>query len=317
MSNAHDHDHAPGHDHAGDDHAGHAHAPKDFGLAFAIGTSLNLGFVIMEATYGFVANSMALLADAGHNLGDVLGLLVAWAAATLAKRRPTEQYTYGLRASSILAALANAIFLLIAVGAIAVEAIQRLLHPEPVASFTVMVVAAIGIVINGITAWMFASGRKGDINIKGAFLHMTADAAVSAGVVGAAALILLTGWGGLDPIVSLIIGGVITWSTWGLLRDSVGMSMAAVPPGIEPRAVRALLERQEGVAKIHDLHIWPISTTETALTCHLVMPRGHPGDAFMASVSNQLRGQFGIGHATLQIEIDEAAACALAPDHVV
>lgn len=307
----HHHDH--GHGHAG----AHAHAPGSFGAAFAIGTALNLAFVGVEAAYGFIANSMALLADAGHNLGDVLGLLAAWAASVLARRRPTAQFTYGLRASSIWAALANAILLLIAVGAITVEAIQRLLQPEPVAGITVMIVAAIGIAINGVTAWLFAAGRKEDLNVRGAFVHMLADAAVSAGVVVAGVAILLTGWVWLDSAVSLAVAGVITVGTWSLLRASVGMSMAAVPPGIEPAAVHRLLETLEGVVKIHDLHIWPISTTETALTCHLVMPGGHPGDRFIAAVCSRLRHEYGIGHATLQIEIDEAVACALAPDHVV
>lgn len=307
---SHDHDHAHG--------SGHVHAaPKNFGPAFAIGIALNLSFVLIEAIYGFLANSMALLADAGHNLGDVLGLLVAWVATILARRRPTAQFTYGLMASSILAALANAIFLLIAVGAILLEAVHRLTTPAPVATVTVMVVAGIGIAINGLTAWLFASGRKGDINVKGAFLHMVADAAVSGGVVAAAGLIMVTGWEWLDPVVSVVIAGIITAGTWGLLRDSIGMSMAAVPPGIEPGRVRQLLEGQPGVAKIHDLHIWAISTTDTALTCHLVMPGGHPGDAFIGRLYAQLKHDFGIGHSTLQIEIDEAVACPLEPADVV
>ena len=312
---AHDHHHDHGHSHGGGH--GHGHAPKDFGFAFAVGTALNLGFVAVEAVYGILANSMALLADAGHNLGDVFGLLIAWGATALAKRIPTARYTYGLRSSSILAALANAIFLLVAVGAIAWEAIRRFADPQPIAGITVIVVAAIGIVINGVTAWLFASGRNGDINIKGAFLHMAADAAVSAGVVMAGIVILLTGWAWLDPAASLVIAAVVIWGTWGLLRDSVNMSLNAVPPGIDATEVRAHLEGLAAVNRIHDLHIWPMSTTETALTCHLVMPGGHPGDAFMASVASELHHRFRIGHATLQVEVDEEVACALEPDHVV
>jgi cobalt-zinc-cadmium efflux system protein len=211
---------------------------------------------------------MALVADAGHNLSDVLGLVVAWAAVILSKRAPSPRFTYGLRGSSILAALFNAVFLLVAVGAIGWEAIQRLLHPEPVAGITVMVVAAVGIFINGMTAWLFASGSKGDLNIRGAYLHMAADAAVSIGVVVAGLVILFTGWTWLDPAASLIISAVIIWGTWGLLRDSMAMSMSAVPPGIDPGAVRGYLEKCAGVTQVHDLHIWPMSTTETALTCH-------------------------------------------------
>jgi cobalt-zinc-cadmium efflux system protein len=314
---AHDHHHEYEHGHSHDGAFGHSHAPKNFGLAFAVGTALNVGFVAVEAIYGILAHSMALLADAGHNLSDVLGLLIAWGATALAKRRPSARYTYGLRSSSILAALTNAIFLLVAVGGIAWEAIRRFAEPEPVAGITVMVVAGIGIVVNGVTAWLFASGRKGDINIKGAFLHMAADAAVSAGVVAAGLVILLAGWAWLDPVVSLIIAAVIIWGTWGLLRDSVSMSLNAVPPDIDPVQVRAYLESLSGVVHIHDLHIWPMSTTETALTCHLVMPGGHPGDVYTARIASELHHRFRIGHTTLQIEVDEDVACALEPEHVV
>ena len=278
----HDHHH---HDHS---HAGHVHAPVNFGRAFVIGIGLNAAFVLVEAGYGFVANSTALLADAGHNLSDVLGLVVAWIAAVLSKRPPTPRLTYGLRNTSILAALANAVLLLIAAGAIILEAIQRLLHPEPVASMTVIVVAAIGIVINGVTAWLFASGRDGDLNIRGAYLHMAADAAVSAGVVAAGFLIMVTGWLWVDPVTSLLIVAVIVWGTWGLLRESTAMSMAAVPSTIDPATVRDYLVGLPGVVSIHDLHIWPMSTTETALTAHLVMPAGNPGDAFLIETCRQL-----------------------------
>ncbi len=306
--------------HAGHDHgAGHAHShvPKSFGAAFAWGIALNILFVIVEAIFGFLGNSTALLADAGHNLSDVLGLIIAWGAAALSQRAPTTRFTYGLRSTSILAALFNAMFLLVAVGAIAWEAVQRVAHPEPVAGKTVIIVAAIGIVINGLTAWLFASGRKDDINIRGAFLHMAADAAVSAGVVVAGAAILMTNWAWIDPAVSLAICAIIMWSTWGLLRDSLRMSLAAVPPRLQPATVRSYLEQRPGVARLHDLHIWPMSTTETALTCHLVMPNGHPGDAFLMEIARELKHRFSIGHPTIQIETNEETACALASDEVV
>ncbi|MFN4922515.1 MULTISPECIES: cation diffusion facilitator family transporter [Bradyrhizobium] len=270
-----------------------------------------------EAVYGYLGNSTALMADAGHNLSDVLGLVMAWAASVAAKRAPSGRFTYGLKGASILAALANAVFLLVATGAIGWESILRLYEPEPVAGLTVMVVAAIGIVVNGATAMLFASGRKGDINIQGAFLHMAGDAAVSAGVVASAALILWTGWLWLDPGMSLVICAVILWSTWSLLRGSVAMSLSAAPAGTDMDAVRSFLLQRPGVAKIHDLHIWPISTTETAITCHLVVPAGHPGDEFLMEAARLLRTEHKIGHATLQIETDENNACALAPDDVV
>jgi cobalt-zinc-cadmium efflux system protein len=315
-----DHDHAAHHHgHAGDGHHGHghAHAPGTFGRAFAIGIGLNLTFVAIEAIFGILSNSVALLADAGHNLSDVLGLVVAWAASALAQRPPTPRYTYGLGASSILAALFNAVFLLVAVGAIGWEAVQRFAEPKPVAGGTVIAVAAIGIVINGVTAWLFASGRKGDINVRGAFLHMIADAAVSAGVVAAGVAISFTGWLWLDPLVSLAIVAVIVWSTWDLLRHALAMSLGAVPAAIDPTAVRGWLATQAGVRGVHDLHIWAMSTTETALTAHLVMPNGHPGDAFLMSTAAGLQHRFGIGHVTVQIETDPQAACPLEPDHVV
>ncbi|KST60021.1 cobalt transporter [Methylobacterium sp. GXS13] len=316
----HDQDHADhGHgDHGGHAHGpGHAHAPASFGKAFAIGIALNVGFVAVEATFGVLANSVALLADAGHNLSDVLGLVVAWVAMVLAKRAPSARYTYGMKGSSILAALFNAVFLLVAVGAIAWEAIQRFGEPAPVAGKTVMIVAAVGILVNGVTAWLFASGAKGDINIKGAFLHMAADAAVSAGVVIAGLVILYTGWTWLDPVVSIAIVAVIVWSTWGLLRDSLTLSLAAVPPGIDPAAVRSHLKGLPGVTALHDLHVWAMSTTETCLTAHLLMPGGRPDDAFLMDAAAGIRERFGIGHTTLQVETSADNACALAPDHVV
>jgi cobalt-zinc-cadmium efflux system protein len=316
---SHDHNHHPDdHDHDHGDHdGGHVHAPASFGAAFAIGVALNAGFVIVEAVYGVLGNSVALLADAGHNLGDVLGLLVAWMASVLVKRAPSARFTYGLRNSSILAALFNAVFLLLTIGGISWEAFQRLGHPETVSGGTVMIVATIGIVINGVCAWLFASGRKGDLNLRGAFAHMAADALVSAGVVVAGLVILLTGWRWLDPLVSLAVNAVIVWGTWGLLRASIEMSMAAVPAGIDPAAVRRFLETRDGVASLHDLHIWPMSTTDTALTCHLVMPSGHPGDAFIHELCEGLAARFKINHTTLQIELEPHLLCALAPDDVV
>ncbi len=295
----------------------HAHAPQDFRWAFAIGTGLNIALVALQAVYGVIGHSVALLADAGHNLGDVFGLLLAWGAAAAARKAPSSRYTYGFRSTSILAALANAIILLIAVGAIALEAVQRLNAPEPVAANAVMIVAAIGILVNGGTALLFMRGRERDLNIRGAFLHMAADAAISLGVLVAAFLISRTGWMWLDPAVSLVISAIIVRGTWGLLRQSFDLALHAVPPGIDPADVRGHLERLEGVARIHDLHIWAMSTTETALTCHLVMPAGHPGDAFIARAAAMLHEVFGIEHTTLQIECGDAGACALAPDHVV
>jgi cobalt-zinc-cadmium efflux system protein len=305
-----DHSHDHGHRHA------HVHAPASFGRAFAIGIALNTALVIAEAVYGYIGNSTALLADAGHNLSDVLGLVVAWGASIAARRAPSGRFTYGFRASTILAALANAVFLLVATGAIGWEAILRLREPEPVAGVTVMVVAGIGILINGFTAMLFASGRKDDINIEGAYLHMAADAAVSLGVVISAALIIWTGWLWLDPVTSLVICVTILWSTTSLLRSSIDMSMAAAPRGTDIAAIKMFLLERPGVSGIHDLHVWPISTTETALTCHLVMPTG-AGDAFLMETAQQLKASFRIGHSTLQIETHPDNGCALAPDDVV
>ncbi len=323
----HDHDHHghdheahghSGHDHHGHSHGlGHSHAPANFGRAFAIGIGLNAAFVVAEAVFGLASHSVALLADAGHNLSDVLGLVMAGGAHALTRRAPTGRFTYGFGSSSILAALFNAVFLLVVIGGLSWEAITRFAHPESVAAWTVMAVATAGIAVNGLCAWLFASGSKGDLNLRGAFAHMLADAVVSAGVVLAGAVILLTGWLWLDPAVSLLVNAVIVYGTWSLLRDSSTMAMGAVPPSIEPEAVRRYLAERPGVAALHDLHIWPISTTETALTVHLVMPGGHPGDAALMACCSGLRSKFGIGHATLQVEIDETTICALAPEHVV
>lgn len=314
MATQHHHDHS--HEGQGGSH-GHSHAPASFGTAFAIGTLLNLGFVAVEAAYGFLSNSMSLLADAGHNFSDVIGLVMAWGAYLLARRRPSPAFTFGFGKSSILAALFNALLLLIAIGGIGWEAVQRLWHPEAVAADTVMIVAAVGILINAFTAWLFASGRKGDLNVQAAFLHMLADAAVSAGVVVAAFVMSRTGWLWVDPMVSLLVNAVILWGTWGLLRQSVAMAMAGVPDGVDIAKVNAFLGGLSGVKEVHDLHIWPISTTETAMSCHLLMPGGHPGDAFLLEATAELKAHFGIDHPTFQIEIDEAVACPFAPAEVV
>jgi cobalt-zinc-cadmium efflux system protein len=299
-----------GHDHRGGVHV-HNHAPKDFGFAFALGTALNVGFVVLEAAAGVFANSMALLADAGHNLSDVLCLLMAWGASVLVKRRPTLQYTYGFGSSTILAALANAVLLLVAAGAISWEAVQRLSSPPPVAGTTMIVVAGLGILINGFTAWLFASGGERDVNIRGAYLHMAADAAISFGVVVAGIAMLLTGWNWLDPVVSLVLVAAIVWGTWGLLRDTTRLALHGVPAGIDPARVQSRLAALPGVASLHDLHIWPMSTTETALTCHLVMPGGHPGDAFILQATKMLNDEFEIRHATLQFEVGNDISCGL------
>ena len=303
------------HDH---DHAGHSHEPPSNNAAFAIGVLLNLGFVVAEVLYGFAAHSLALISDAGHNLSDVFCLLLAWGALRLTKTPPTSRRTYGWRRSSIFAALINAILLLVVVGGIAVEAIRRFARPEEVAGGTVMAVAAIGILINGATALLFMAGRKHDLNVKGAFLHMVGDAAVSAGVVAAAFAINLTGWLWLDPAVSLAIGVVIVWGTWGLLRESINLSMDAVPAGIDPKAVESYLANLGGVTAVHDLHIWAMSTTEVALTVHLVMDEPPRDDSFLLAVSDTLHDRFGIGHATTQIECGHCERdCRQAPVHAV
>jgi cobalt-zinc-cadmium efflux system protein len=284
---------------------------------FAMATALNLGLVAIQVFYGIVANSVALLADAGHNFGDALGLVIAWGAYVLAKFNPTARYTYGFRSASILAALLNGVILLVATGAIAWEAIGRFFEPHQVAGATVMVVAALGIFINGLSAWLLMAGQKGDLNIRSGFLHMVADAAVSLGVVAAGGLILLTGWNWLDPTVSIAISAVIVWGTWGLLREAIDHSLSAVPSDIDPAAVANYLRKLPGVSEVHDLHIWAMSTTETALTCHLVMPKGHPGDEFLQKLCDQLHDKFKIAHPTVQIELADTGACKLAPDHVV
>jgi cobalt-zinc-cadmium efflux system protein len=298
MADHHHHDHDGDHGHG----HGHSHDPAGYGRAFAIGIVLNLGFVIVEAGAGWIAGSMALIADAGHNLSDVLGLLMAWAAFALSKRPASARYTYGLRSSSILAALFNAIFLLVACGAIALGAIQRLLQPAPVESGVMVLVAAAGIAINLGTALLFLRGRHEDLNIRGAFLHMAADAAVSAGVVIAGLIVAETGLLWIDPAISLVIVGVIVVGTWGLFRDSLAMSLHGVPGGIDAGAVTARLAGLPGVEAVHHVHIWPTSTTEVALTAHLLMPEGAGRDAFLAETARLMRDEFRIGHSTFQIE---------------
>jgi cobalt-zinc-cadmium efflux system protein len=300
-----------GHDH------GHSLAPKNFDSMFAIATALNVALVAVQVFYGIVAHSVALLADAGHNFGDALGLVIAWGAHVLARLNPTARYTYGFRSASILAALLNGVILLVATGAIAWEAIGRFFEPSEVAGMIVMIVAAVGILINGLSAWLLMSGQKADLNIRGAFLHMVADAAVSLGVVIAGGLILLTGWNWLDPAVSIGICVVIVWGTWSLLREAIDHSLDAVPARIDPNEVAKFFADLRGVAGVHDLHVWAMSTTETALTCHLVMPDGHPGDEFLQKVYDQLHHKFEIAHPTIQIELADASACKLESDHVV
>lgn len=298
-------------------HHGHHHGPPRHDRAFAIGAAVNLGFVVAEAGFGMAANSMALVADAVHNLGDVLSLLLAWGAAWLIRRPPTFRRTYGWGRSSILAAVLNAAVLLISVGAIGLEAIRRLLEPLPVASDVVMAVAAAGIVVNGGSALLFLRDRAGDLNIRAQFLHLASDAVVSLGVVMAALAIRFTGLLWLDPLVSLVIAVVIVAGTWGVLRESIDLAMDAVPAQVTPGDVEDWLAHLPGVTEVHDLHIWGLSTTETALTAHLVYG-GETDDRRLHELSDELRRRFGIGHATLQIESDaDAALCRLRPNHVV
>ena len=280
----------------------HHHGPRNYSRAFAIGIILNIGFVIAEVVFGFLSNSLALLADAGHNLSDVMGLLLAWGASVLAQRKSTVRRTYGMRKLTILAALLNSCILLVAVGGILLEAVQRFGNPAEVAGSTIILVAAIGVVINTATAILFMSGRKGDLNIRGAYLHMAADAVVSLGVVLAGIAILYTGWLWIDPVVSLVVAVVILVSTWKLLRDSLNLAMDSVPEGIDPQAIESYLRGLSGVEAVHDLHIWGMSTTETALTAHLVKPQVDDDDALIEQASRDLHDRFGIDHTTLQLE---------------
>lgn len=287
----------------------HSHSPQNFGRAFAIGIALNAVFVMIEAGAGFYADSLALLTDAGHNLGDVMGLVVAWGASYLSQWKPTQRFTFGFRKSSVLAALLNALFLLVSIGAISWEAVGRLRAPAPVESAVVIVVAAIGIVINTATALLFMRGRKGDLNIRGAFLHMLADAAVSVGVVVAGVAITWTGRTVIDPVVSLAIAAIILAGTWSLLRDSVGLAMDAVPTHIDADAVRDYLLGLPGVRDVHHVHIWGLSTTEAAMTAHVVLSQPDLNNALLAHIREELHGRFHIDHATIQLEAHEAEVC--------
>jgi cobalt-zinc-cadmium efflux system protein len=312
MSLHHNHDHGHGHGH------GHHHpAPGDNGRAFLLAIVLNAGFVAIEFVYGFIANSTALMADAGHNLSDVLGLMLAWGAALLAKSAPTRRFTYGLRGTSILAALFNGLLLMVACGAIGWEAVLRFAHPQAVAGTTVSIVAAVGVLVNGFSAWLFMAGSKDDINVRGAYLHMAADAALSLGVVVAGLVVMSTGWTWLDPAVSLVIVVIIVAGTWSLLKESLQMVLAGVPASVDATQVTAFLTSQTGVSEVHDVHIWAMSTTETALTAHLVMPGGYPGDAAIDHIVEHLREDFAIHHCTLQVEqgTTNHSGCALHDEH--
>ena len=329
----HDHDHGHGHSHAtakpaakghghdhGHDHAhGHHHHgdPNTMGRAFAIAIVLNLAFVGIEFFYGFLANSTALMADAGHNLSDVLGLMLAWGAAILAKRLPNQRYTYGLRSTSMLAALFNAMLLMVACGGIAFEAVRQLSHPEPVGGLTVSVVAGVGILINGFSAWLFMSGSKDDINIRGAYLHLAADAAISLGVLVAGVIVRYSGWNWVDPAVSMVIVAIIVYSTWSLLKQSLRMMLAAVPDNVDRGEIEQFLRDRPGVTEVHDLHIWSMSTTETALTAQLVTPAGYPGDVAVDDITRQLREDFSIQHSTLQVRLGTTVheCCLQEPAH--
>jgi cobalt-zinc-cadmium efflux system protein len=308
MAHAHtDHHHGHAHGH-------HHHAPPaagDHSRAFLIAILLNVGFVAVEFGYGLIADSTALMADAGHNLSDVLGLVLAWMAAVLTRKRPEGRYTYGLRGTSILAALGNSMLLLVACGGIAWEAVHRLTAPTPVGGLTVSVVAGVGIAVNAFSAWLFMAGSKSDLNLRGAYLHMAADALVSLAVVAGGLTMLYTGWYWVDPVLSLAIVAIILASSFGLLRDALRLSLNAVPSHIALDVVHAFLAALPGVASVHDLHVWGMSTTETALTAHLLMPGGHPDDGFFAEVASELEHRFGIKHSTLQVGREQQLRCAL------
>lgn len=304
--NGHHHGHPHGHAHAHDHRHGHHAHQGSHGTAFAIAVLLNAGFVVAEVAASFLSGSAALLADAGHNLGDVLSLLLAWGASVLAARPAGPGFTYGLKSSSILAAITNVALLWVALGAVLIETVRRFWQPEPVDGGQMMVVAAIGIAINLGSALLFAGGRKSDLNLRAAFQHLLADAVVSASVVFAGLVIMLTGQNWIDPVASLIITLGLAWGSWDLLREAVKMGLLAVPAHIDEAAVRGYLDDLPGVARVHDLHIWPMSTTEVAFTAHFIMPRGQPGDEFLQQVAHELDHRFGIHHATIQVETSEA-----------
>jgi len=302
-----------GHSHGAHGHHHHHHAPvSGHGRAFALAVALNVVIVVAQTVYGVIAHSTALLADAGHNFSDVLGLLLAWGAAWLGTRRPSARYTFGFGSSSILASLANAALLLVACGAILAEAIGRFVYPAPVAGLDVFIVATLGMVVNGFSAWLFMRGQKDDLNIRGAFLHMAADAGVSAAVAVSGLVVLATGWSWVDPAMSILVVLVIVRGTWGLLRESVRLALAAVPEGVDIERIRVFLAQQQGVADVHDLHVWALSTTGNALSAHLVMPAGHPGDAALDAIVSALGVRFRIMHVTLQVDLGTSAhRCAL------
>jgi cobalt-zinc-cadmium efflux system protein len=308
MSGSHHHSHTFGHSH------GHLPSRQSFGRSFAIATVLNVAFMAVEVFYGVYANSLALVADAGHNFSDVIGLMLAWGAFAVANWRPSSRYTYRLQGASILAALANGLILLVATGAIAWEAIRRISEPPEVATGTVIVIAALGVFINGLSAYFLSHGRKQDLNMRGAFIHMVADAAVSVAVIVAAIGIRLTGWEWLDPAASLLIAAVILYGTWDLLREAFRLSLNAAPSGIDPVAVQKYLEGVSKVRGVHDLHIWAMSTTATALSAHLVLDR-HPGDQFLLELGHELEHRFNISHPTIQIEFADTGHCPLDHDH--
>jgi len=297
------HHHAHGHGHS---HAGHHHhgvPPDGKSRAFAIAVALNIGIVVLQVVYGFIAHSTALLADAGHNLSDVLGLVLAWGAIFLARRKTSARFTYGLRGSSILASLANAALLCVASGAIAWEAILRLTDPPVVGGVEVFAVAAAGLVINGFSAWLFMSGSKDDLNVRGAFLHMLGDAGVSAGVAVSGLIILFTGWYWVDPVMSMVVVAVVLYGTWGLLTESVKLALGAVPGQVDTQKIARYLARLPGVTNLHDLHVWALSTTENSMTVHLVMPAGHPGDTFIDQIVAKLASDYSVHHTTIQIDL--------------
>jgi len=304
------------HDHDGHHHHHHGPPPPGAGWAFAVAVALNLAFVAIEAGFGLASGSMALVADAGHNLSDVLSLVLAWGASVLSQRPPSDRYTYGLKSSSILAAIANAALLWVAIGGITVETLRRLTDPAPVVGSTIIAVAAAGILVNGASALLFARGSKSDLNVRAAFVHLLADAAVSAGVVIAGLLIIGTGQWWIDPATSLVVTGVIAWSSWSLLRQSLRFGMLGVPDTIDLATVRDYLQGLPGVVRVHDLHVWPMSTTESALTAHLVIPGERPSDRFLHDVAHELEHRFAIGHPTIQIEAGDAD-CALQSEMVI
>jgi cobalt-zinc-cadmium efflux system protein len=305
----HDHDH---------DHHGHAHAPSSHRRAFAVGIGLNLSFVVVEVVYGVISHSVALLADAGHNFGDVLGLGLSWGATALAGLRPSTRRTFGFRRTTIVASVANALVLLFVTGGLTWESIRRLLAPEPTRGATMIAVALVGAVVNAASALLFMSGGKGDLNVRSAFLHLASDAVLALGVAITGALIVATGWLWLDPAVSIVLAIAILAGTWSLMKQSLNLMLDAVPEGIDPGEVKAYLGALPGVVEVHDLHIWAMSTTETALTAHVVMPRASLRPTFLTEVCKELHAKFHIEHSTLQIDPEEAPApCALAPDEVL